>query len=165
MIDGYNLIHSHQRLSGLAEQDAHSAREGLLRELSSLASPDYYGLVIVVFDAAGSRQAEPVIEKREGIQVVFTRRGQTADSFIEAAVGHLAPECEVHVATSDRMLASVTSGFGAICINGTSLLQSAEEAQRETRQEMRRMSQQSRAPLEERVSEETRRLLNKLRFQ
>jgi predicted RNA-binding protein with PIN domain len=165
LIDGYNLIHSHQRLSGLVEQDADSAREGLLRELSFLASPDYYGLVIVVFDAAGSRQAEPVIEKREAIQVVFTRRGQTADSFIEAAVGHLVPECEVHVATSDRMLASVTSGFGAIGIDGASLLQSAKEAQQETRREMQRMSQQSRSPLEERVSEETRRLLNKLRFQ
>ena len=165
MIDGYNLIHSHQRLSGLMGQDADSAREGLLGELSSLASPDYYGLVIVVFDAAGSYRAESAIEKRQGIQVVFTRGGQTADSFIEAAVGHMIPECEVHVATSDRMLANITSGFGAICIDGASLLRSAEEAQQETREEIKRMSQQSRTPLEERVSEETRRLLNKLRFQ
>ena len=165
LIDGYNLIHCHQRLSGLVERDADSAREGLLKELSSLASSEYYGPVIVVFDAAGSRQTEPVIEKREGIQVVFTRRGQTADSFIETAVRHLVPECEVHVATSDRVLANVTSGFGAISVDGASLLRSAEEAQQEMREEMHRMSRQSRTPLEERVDEETRRLLNKLRFQ
>ena len=165
LVDGYNLIHSRQRLSDLVEQDADSAREGLLKELSSLTSPEYYALVIVVFDAAGSRQAEPVIEKKEGIQVVYTRRGQTADSFIETAVRHLVPECEVHVATSDRMLANVTSGFGAMSIGGASLLRSAEEAQEEMRGEMQRLSRQSRTPLEERVSEETRRLLNKLRFQ
>ena len=165
LIDGYNLIHSHQRLSGLVGEDAGSAREGLLRELSSLTSPEYYGLVIVVFDAAGSRQAEPVIGKKGDIQVVYTRRGQTADSFIETAVKHLAPECEVHVATSDRMLANLSSGFGAVSIDGASLLRSAEEARQETREEMRRMSQQDRTPLEERVDEETRRLLNKLRFQ
>jgi predicted RNA-binding protein with PIN domain len=165
LIDGYNLIHSHQRLSGLVERDADAARQGLLRELSPLESSDYYRLVIVVFDAAGSRQTEPVVEKRQGIQVVFTRRGQTADSFIEAAVRQLAPECEVQVATSDNTLANVASGFGAIRIDGASLFQIAQEAQRETRDELERMSQDGRVPLEERVSDETRRLLNKLRFQ
>ena len=76
LIDGYNLIHCHQRLSGLVERDADSAREGLLKELSSLASSEYYGPVIVVFDAAGSRQTEPVIEKGEGIQVVSPAGGR-----------------------------------------------------------------------------------------
>jgi len=164
-IDGYNIIYRHRRLSGVVEEDVASARRELLKELSHLASSGYYGLVIVVFDAAGSRNAESVIERRGDMQVVFTRRGQTADSFIEAAVGRLAPEGEVYVATSDRMLSDMVSGFGAVCIDGAALLQRAREALQETRGEIERMSLRGRAPLEERVSEETRRLLNELRFQ
>jgi len=165
LIDGYNLIYRHRRLSGVVEEDVASARRELLRELSSLASSGYYGLVMVVFDAAGSRNAEPIMEREGDMQVVFTRRGQTADSFIEAAVGRLAPESEVHVATSDRMLGEMAAGFGAVCIEGEALLQRAWEALQETRGEMESMRTRSRVPLEEGVDEETRRLLDKLRFQ
>lgn len=165
LIDGYNLIYRHQRLSGVVEEDAASARRELIRELSSLASSGYYGLVMVVFDAARSRNPQPLMESRGDMQVVFTRRGQTADSFIEAAVGRLVPGDEVHVATSDRTLRDMVSGFGAVCIEGADLFRRAREALEETREEMERMRARSRVPLEERVSEETRRLLNKLRFQ
>ena len=45
----------------------------------------------------------------------------------------------MHVATSDRMLANVASGFGAISVDGASLLRSAEEAQQEMREEMKHL--------------------------
>ncbi len=165
VIDGYNLIHAHPSLSGIVDRDRDTAREDLLRELSPLSYPDYYHLVMVVFDAAGSQQSEPVVEGCEGIEVVFTRRGQSADSFIEAAVRHMVSEGQVEVVTNDRMLAGVVTGFGARVMDSASLLRMAQQALQETREDMRRMSQGSRAPLEDRVGEEIRRLLDKMRYQ
>jgi hypothetical protein len=165
LVDGYNLIYGHPRLSGLVDRDPDSAREGLLKELSCLASPNYYQLVMVVFDAAGSRRPEPVIEDRGGITVVFTRRSQSADSFIEAAVRRLVPGSEVEVATSDRVLANMVAGFGARSVDGASMLGMAQEALIETRGEMRRLPGSRRAPLEDRVSEEVRHLLDQMRYQ
>jgi uncharacterized protein len=165
MVDGYNLIHANPRLSDIVDRDLDAAREDLLKELTPLAYPDYYHLVMVVFDAAGSHQSEPVVEDREGIELVFTRRGQSADSFIEAAVRYMVSDGEVEVVTNDRMLAGVVSGFGARVMDGASLLGMAQRALLETREDMRRMSQGRRAPLEDRVGEEIRLLLDKMRYQ
>lgn len=164
MIDGYNLIHSHPRLSGLYAKEQDSARLMLVRELSPLACPDHYDLVMVVFDAAGSKQPDPVIEEHDGVTVVFTRRNQSADSFIEAAVRHLVAEGEVEVVTSDRDLRAVITGFGARILGPASLFEMAGEALAGTRREMLRMERDSRSPLEDRVSEEVRHILDEMRY-
>lgn len=164
LVDGYNLIHSHPVLSRLVRSDMESAREGLLRELLPLASPDYFHTVLVVFDAAGWGGSEPVLEDRKGLVVVFTRRRQSADAFIEAAVRTMVSGEEVMVATSDRVLRSVVEGYGAGGVDGEALLEMAREARREIRSEAERLSGDRRVPLEERVSPEVRRLLDRMRY-
>ncbi len=164
LVDGYNLIYSHPELAVTVKRDQEAAREGLLRELSPLAVPDRYDLVMVVFDAAASSQAEPVVEDRQGMTVVFTRRRQSADTFIETVVRRLLPANDVVVATSDRTLLGVVRGFGAAAVDGPTLLGMTAEALNETREEMKRMAGGRRAPLEDRVSEEVRRLLDEMRY-
>jgi ribosomal protection tetracycline resistance protein len=164
LVDGYNLIYSHPELAVVMERDRDGAREGLLRELSPLASPGRFDLVMVVFDAAGSSQPEPVVRESGGLAVAFTRRQQSADSFIEEAVRGLVPSSEVVVATSDRMLLNLVSGFGAGTVDGQSLFVMIEEALLETREEIERMAGGARNHLEDRVSEEVRRLLDEMRY-
>jgi predicted RNA-binding protein with PIN domain len=165
LVDGYNLIHAHPRLAAVAERDWEAAREGLLKELCPLAWPSYFHLVVVVFDAAASQQAEAVVEEREGLEVVFTRRGQSADSFIEAAVRRMVSRGEVEVATNDRTLAGIVVGFGARTIGVDALLEAARRALSETREVMRGISGPRRSPLEDRVSDEVRRMLDEMRYQ
>jgi predicted RNA-binding protein with PIN domain len=164
LVDGYNLIYAHPDLAHTMQGDQDAAREGLLKQLSPLSSPDHYEMLLVVFDAAGSSQPEPVVQESGGMTVVFTRKGQSADAFIESLARRLLPTCEVTVASSDRMLQGLVSGFGARTIAGLSLLGMTEEALLETREEMKRMAGGSRAPLEDRVSEEVRRLLDEMRY-
>ncbi|MDY6796552.1 MAG: NYN domain-containing protein [Actinomycetota bacterium] len=164
LVDGYNAVYAHPDLSGLVESDPYAAREGLIRELSPLASTSGYELVIIVFDAGGSRQAEPVWEDRGGLRVVFTRRSQTADGFIEAAVRRLVKEGDVEVATSDRLLASLASGFGAGSMSCKALFHRTREALEETRREADRLTGSGRTPLEDRLSDEIRRLLDEMRY-
>jgi ribosomal protection tetracycline resistance protein len=164
LVDGYNLIYAHPELAAIMQKDQDEAREGLLRELSPLSSPDRYEMLVVVFDAAGSSQPDPVAQERGGITVVFTRRGQSADAFIESLARRLLPANEVTVASSDRTLQGVVAGFGARTIAGPFLLGMTEEALLETREEIKKIAGSRRAPLEDRVSEEVRRLLDEMRY-
>ena len=164
LVDGYNLIHTHPVFSRLVKSDMESAREGLLRELLPLSSPDHYSLVMVVFDAAGWGGKEPVVEDRGGVVVVFTRRRQSADSFIEAAVRAMVAGGRVTVATSDRLLRRIAENCGASGMDAETLFQTAREARQRLRQEMERVSNRNRVPLEERISPELRQLLDRMRY-
>lgn len=164
LVDGYNLIHAHPALSRLARSDLDSAREGLIGELVPLASPGYFRLVLVIFDATAWGGPEPVLEDRKGLVVVYTRRKQTADSFIESMVKNMVREERVLVASSDRVLRRMVEGYGAGGIEGKALLRMAGEARRKIREEAERGSGDQRVPLEERVSPEVRGLLDRMRY-
>lgn len=164
LVDGYNLIYHHPALQGLLRKNLVDAREGLLRELAPLLSPDAYDLVMVVFDAARSGGADPAWEERGGMAVVFTRRRQTADSFIEAAARRMSAQGEeVVVATHDRLLRGVVEGFGAKGMDGETLFSSAREARERTREEMEKIAGPRRR-LEDRLSDEIRGLLDRMRY-
>jgi predicted RNA-binding protein with PIN domain len=164
LVDAYNLIYAHPELAPAMQREQEEAREGLIRELSPLSSPDYFEMLVIVFDAAGSIQPEPVLRESGGITVVFTRRGQSADDFIEGLARRLLPAHEVTVASSDRTLVGLVGGFGARTVPGPSLLELAKEAQLATREDIKRIAGSSRNPLEERIGEEVRRLLDEMRY-
>lgn len=165
LVDGYNLIHSHPVLSRLVRSDMESAREGLLKELLPLVSPEYFRVVLVVFDAAGWGGPEPVVEDRGGLVAVFTRRRQTADSFIETAVRTKAAGNRVTVATSDRVLRRMVEGYGAGAVDAPALFDMVKEAREAVRRDVEAISKKTRVPLEERVSPEVRKLLDRMRFE
>ncbi|SDJ93135.1 NYN domain-containing protein [Alkalibacterium thalassium] len=100
-VDGYNMIGAWPDLAKLKRQDKMAdARDYLLNELSNYAK--YEGIEVrMVFDA----QLVPGIAQRYDkyeVTVIFTSEGETADSFIEKAVGEEnLLITHVQVATSD----------------------------------------------------------------
>lgn len=100
-VDGYNMIGSWPHLQKYQRQnDMVTARETLLNDLSEYAK--YENVEIrVVFDA----QFVPGIQQtyeRYNLQVIFTKEDETADSYIEKAVGEEnLHTTNVIVATSD----------------------------------------------------------------
>lgn len=100
-VDGYNMIGSWPELVRLKRADKmQDARDLLLHELSNYAKYEEIE-VRVVFDA----QFVPGIQqtyKQYALSVVFTKEGETADSYIEQAVGEEnLLLTNVSVATSD----------------------------------------------------------------
>lgn len=86
IVDGYNMIGAWPELVKLKNQDKMAdARDLLLHELSDYAK--YDGIEIkVVFDA----QLVPGIQQQYDVyrlSVIFTKEGETADSYIERTVG------------------------------------------------------------------------------
>jgi hypothetical protein len=164
VVDAYNVIHAQPRLAELLQESQEAAREGLLQELAPLTNPESYDLIMVVFDAAASSQAEPVVEDRAGLTLVYTRRGQSADSFIEIAVKHLVREGPVEISTNDRDLIALSTGFGAGRLRPEELMVRAAAAREGIRREIDRLEKDGRSRLEDRIGEEVRQILDSMRY-
>ena len=93
IVDGYNVIHawpSLKRLLSTASLEA--AREQLIRRLSVLGMISGEELT-VVFDAHHSKAMSSSEEMVDGVRVIFTRKGHSADHSIErlAYQAHIVP--------------------------------------------------------------------------
>ena len=112
IIDGYNVIKSWPELMAL-RGDLSEARDRLVHMLAEYGAYEKHNLTIV-FDALFTPDEEHVDVVNEHLTIVYTGKGETADSYIE----HLAYELvrqdkEVHVVTSDGAEQSVILGAGA----------------------------------------------------
>lgn len=109
LVDGYNVIGSEEGLRGALEDK----RNRLLRQLSA-----YYQLkgypVTVVFDGWRSGWGSEVEAKRDGLTIVYSQRGEKADSVIirrarQKGSGTI-------VVTSDREIRNAVQRFGAVAL-------------------------------------------------
>ena len=132
IVDGYNVVHawtSLKRLLSTASLEA--AREKLIERLS------VYGMVsgeevTVVFDAHHSRAMSNSEERVDGVRVVFTRKGHSADHSIERLAYKASERGDViTVATSDRFQRDLVRGMGGAVISALELERLVIEAEQE----------------------------------
>lgn len=108
IVDGYNIIGAWDELTALAEQDLSGARDALRDVLVNHCS--YTGQTLVlVFDAHQTRQRgrHYPISNKEGTgdigEVVYTKKAETADNYIERFVRDHTGEC-MKVASNDSLV-------------------------------------------------------------
>jgi len=127
LVDGHSMIFQWPDLLKEHQQNTATARESLIRMLTGLQdSSDWH--VAVVFDGKGTRTSEA--NEPYGIQVFFSRSGQTADSVIERITARYATEYDVTVATNDTLERTTVASLGA---SGMSAIQLREEIERTDR--------------------------------
>jgi predicted RNA-binding protein with PIN domain len=122
VVDGYNVIHAWPELKQLLSgASLEAARDRLIERLSvfgMVAGAD----VTVVFDAHHSAARKNSEEIVEGVHVLFTRKGHSADHAIEriaydaSQVGDM-----ITVATSDRFQRDLVRGMGGAVISALDL--------------------------------------------
>jgi predicted RNA-binding protein with PIN domain len=121
IVDGYNVIHAWPTLKRLLGVSLEAARDKLVERMS------VYGLVTgtevtVVFDAHHSSALTNAEETVEGVRVLFTRKGHSADHAIERiAYGATEAGDAVTVATSDRFQSDLVRGMGGGVISAPEL--------------------------------------------
>lgn len=110
IVDGHSAIFGWPEMEQLHIRRSALARDALVRKLRDYQ--DYTGIrTVVVFDGKGtvaSDQSEP-----NGVQVFYSRSGQTADAIIERLASKYAEKFEIVVATSDRLEQETVSACGA----------------------------------------------------
>lgn len=120
IVDGYNVIGAWKE----AERRGWSmdeARDQLMHQLL-----DYCGYTgeeaVLVFDGYRSDRPVATEEKNGELTLVFTRHGETADSYIERLVVQTPKYRFVRVATSDGHEQSMVLGAGAVRMTSRELL-------------------------------------------
>ena len=120
IVDGYNIIFQWPDLSALARESIDAARGRFLDILSNYQG--YTGLkMTVVFDAYRTDRTPEAIMSYDNLEVVFTRRGVTADAYIERQVHELAPKYRITVATSDGLEQLTSMSLGALRMSASML--------------------------------------------
>lgn len=112
IIDGYNLIRQSRSLKRLDAQNLEQGREALLKRLIAYRQVRAHPIT-VVFDGWGGFNLSSTRTTHEGITVVFTAQGQTADEWIATRVGGVQYGA---VVTSDREIGRSAERAGLVVI-------------------------------------------------
>src|SRR6266496_1805234 len=101
LVDGYSLLHSWPELAEGQARYSVAARDALIQILGQYA--DAIGTpVTVVFDGSRPRGGSSHAEHHAGLEILFSRSGQTADQIIERVTYRMRPYGEVLVVTDDH---------------------------------------------------------------
>lgn len=131
IVDGYNVIHAWVPLKRLLDVSLEVARDKLIERLSVYAMVTG-SEVTVVFDAHHSAARTNSEELVEGVRVMFTRKGHSADNVIERiayAAGGAGDA--ITVATSDRTQRDLVRGMGGAVIDARELERRVVDAEGE----------------------------------
>lgn len=133
LIDGYNIIFAWDELKKLSEMGLDLAREELIKRICN-----FHGYrqceMIIVFDAYKVKGNHGEVEHHHGVNVVYTKEAETADSYIEKVSHELAKNNRVRVATSDGQEQLIILGNGAIRLSASALHAEVINAEREIRE-------------------------------
>jgi predicted RNA-binding protein with PIN domain len=141
IVDGYNVVHAWPQLKRLlGDASLEAARDKLVERLS------VFGMVVgadvtVVFDAhhsAARTNSEALVD---GVHVIFTRKGHSADHVIERIAYDASQTGDViTVATSDRFQRDLVRGMGGAVISALELERRVVDAEQELGRRVQRYS-------------------------
>ena len=113
LVDGYNMIGAWKELCLLRDENFEDARDRLVELMAEYKAVKGWR-VIIVFDAhlvPGNEQ----LYIQHDVEVIFTRKNETADERIEKLSTDLkGRKIQIHVATSDMTEQNVVFGHGAL---------------------------------------------------
>ncbi len=101
-------------------------------------------------------------EKYGRLSVIFTKEGESADTWIERKSAQLGREARITVVTSDRVEQSFVWGQGALRQSARELWLEIEK-NTQTRKKIRKKEDKKFTSLDERLDEKTREILEKWR--
>jgi predicted RNA-binding protein with PIN domain len=139
IVDGYNVVHAWTSLKRLvSEASLEAARDRLVERLAVLGMISGES-VTVVFDAHHSAAMANSEDDVDGVHVVFTRRGHSADHVIERLAYEASNAGDViTVATSDRFQRDLVRGMGGAVISALELERRVIEAEDEMTRKVER---------------------------
>lgn len=139
IVDGYNVIHAWPSLKRLlSSASLEAARDELIRRLAVLGMVTGEE-VTVVFDAHHSAAMSNSEETVDGVRVIFSRKGHSADHVIERIAYQSSGSGDsLTVATSDRFQRDLVRGVGGAVISALELERQVIEAESEMGRRVKR---------------------------
>lgn len=161
-IDGYNVINSWPELKKLMEVNIEAARIKLIDMLQNYAS--YMGCKInLIFDGHLIPNNNGSKDEYPNVKVVYTKTGETADSFIEKSINNLGRKIEVSVVTSDNLEQQVIFQRGATRMSSIEFHIEIKSAEQNIRKQVESRYSEKRNQLEDYIEESVLKKLEKIR--
>jgi hypothetical protein len=140
-IDGYNIINDWDELKELMEINIEAARQGLVDILVEYQS--YRGIkVILVFDAYKVKGNNQKTEKHGGLEIIYTKENETADTYIERVLDEIGRYRKVTVATSDGLLQQLIMSRGGLRMSAREFHHAVLDTKKEIDRKRDKISQQ-----------------------
>lgn len=114
VIDGYNLIRQSSRFATIEQQDLQSGREALVDALAEYKRVKHHAITIV-FDGTKAPTGMPRKDRIKGINLRFSRMGETADTVIKRIAAR--EKQKLLVVTSDNEILNYAEAMGAAVIS------------------------------------------------
>lgn len=162
IVDGYNIINSWPQLVDLSKVSLEAARDKLIEIMSN-----YQGFVgtrvIIVFDALYVKGSVEKHMNVNGIEIVYTKEGESADHYIERFVHQISDNNIIRVATSDWTEQQVVLAGGGIRVSAPELLKLVEETRKTIESEIKTNEQKITTTIIDRLDKELYEKLEKMR--
>jgi len=113
IIDGYNLIRQSRSFSDIDHRDLQKGREALLESLADYRRIRKHRMT-VVFDGSGAPFYSTVTDRFRGIEIKYSRRGESADTVIKKMADRLKEKALI--VSSDRDIVDHAVSRGAATI-------------------------------------------------
>jgi predicted RNA-binding protein with PIN domain len=113
LIDGYNLIRQSEGLSAMERASLEEGREALLERLASYKRIKHH-TITVVFDGTHAHNPLQGRSRYKGINIIFSRPGELADTVIKRLVTREGQRAVV--VTSDKEIADFATVHGAVSL-------------------------------------------------
>lgn len=126
LVDGYNVIFGWDYLAELARDNMDAAKDKLISVLSNYQAIDSH-YTLVVFDGYKVKDNRGSEEIKEDIHIVYTKEGETADSYIERYTHDKVRKYDITVATGDGLIQTITRGNGCRIVSPGDLYHQIEE--------------------------------------
>ena len=135
LVDGYNVLFAWEELAQTAKSDLDAARRRLCDHLANYASLRGCRMV-VVFDGYARPGNPGEKERLSGLQIVYTREGETADRYLEELAERIGTSYAVYVASSDSLVQLSSFRSGILRLSARELKEEVEAAEAEMRKNL-----------------------------
>jgi len=144
LVDGFSLLHGWPQLALGKPRHSAVARQELIGRLTHYH--DACGTPItVVFDGSGTGRDPDETPSTSGVEILYSRAGQTADHMIERAAFRLKVYGEILVVTDDLAERETVSGLGGLTSSCENFIRTVEGELGELERELRIHNQKERA--------------------
>lgn len=130
-IDGYNIINQWSYFKEIS-RNIEESRNKLIELLIEYQAFKGFN-VIVVFDAHLVKGSIEKKEKIAGVEVVYTKENETADSYIEKQLDKIGRYEKVQVATSDSSIQQIVLARGGTRISASEMILEIENVKKDIR--------------------------------
>ena len=161
-VDGYNVINSWPELRTIVEYSLETARQKLIDILQNYAVYKGYK-VFIVFDGHLKKGNLENKEVYSGVVVIYTKEGETADSYIEKSVNDIGRKTEVCVVTSDFLEQQLAFQRGAIRASSAEFYFEVKGVEERIKTNIQKFKVEKRNRLEDQMDKEVLEKLEKIR--